>query len=62
MVGYVKHVDGGETIKKTMSFNATDKKLLKRYAQICEKISSLLDKEFDRDPVYGDNDEYIKTK
>ena len=27
-----------------------------------EKISSLLNKEFDSDPVYGDNGKYIKTK
>ena len=26
------------------------------------KISSLMNKEFDSDPVYGDNDKYIKIK
>ena len=62
MVGYVKHFNDGKTIKKTMSFNAIDKKLLKNYTKIWRKISSLLNKEFDSDPVYGDNDKYIKTK
>ena len=26
------------------------------------KISNLMNIEFDKDPVYGDNDKYIKTK
>ena len=26
------------------------------------KISNLIGKEFDSEPVYGDNDKYIKTK
>ena len=26
------------------------------------KISSLMNKEFDSEPVYGDSDKYIKTK
>ena len=62
MIGYVKHFNDGKTIEKTMSFNITDKKLLKKYTKIWEKISSLLDEEFDSYPVYGDNDKYIKTK
>ena len=45
-----------------MSFNVTDNKLLKKYTKIWEKISILLNKEFDSDPVYGNNDKYIKTK
>ena len=38
------------------------KKLLKRYTKIWKKISSLINKEFDSEPVYGDSDKYIKTK
>ena len=60
--GFLKHFNDGKTIKKTMSFNVTDNKLLKKYTKICEKISSLLSKEFDSNSVYGDNDKYIKTK
>ena len=32
------------------------KKLLKKYTKISERVSSLIVKEFDRDPVYGDSD------
>ena len=32
------------------------KKLLKKYIKISERVSSLIVKEFDRDPVYGDTD------
>ena len=62
MVGSVKLFNDDETNKKTMSFNVADKKLLKKYIKIWEKISSLLNKEFDGDPVYGGNDKSIKTK
>ena len=54
MIGFVKKFDD----KKTMSFKVADKKLLKH--QNMEK--SLMNKEFDSEPVYGDNDEYIKRK
>ena len=27
-----------------------------------ENVSNLMDIKFDREPVYGDNDKYIKTK
>ena len=47
----VKYFNDGKTIKKTMSFNVTDKKLLQKYIKIWEKISTLLNKEFDSDPV-----------
>ena len=36
--------------------------LLKRYTKVWGKISSLIRKEFDNEPVYGDNDKYIKAK
>ena len=38
------------------------KKSLKKYTKIWEKISNLMNKEFDIETVYGDNDKYIKTK
>ena len=58
MVGYVKHFGSN----KTMSFKVSDNKLLKKYNKIWEKISNLMNAEFDSEPVYGDNDKYIKTK
>ena len=58
MSGYVKHFD----INKTMSFKVDDDKLLKKYNKIWEKISNLMNIEFDGDPLYGDNDKYIKRK
>ena len=33
-----------------------------KYNKIWEKISNLMNIEFDSEPVYGDNDKYIKTK
>ena len=62
MVGYVKHFkNNSDGDNKTMSFNVTDNKLFKKYNKIWEKTGSLLNKEFDSDPVYGDNN-YIMTK
>ena len=58
MIGYVKHFDSN----KTMSFKISDNNLLKKYSQIWEKISNLLNIESDSEPVYGDEDKYIKTK
>ena len=58
MIGYVKCFDSN----KTMSFKATDKKLFKKYSKIWEKVSRLMNIRFDGEPVYGDNDKYIKTK
>ena len=58
MIGYVKHFDSN----KAMSFKVNDNKLLKKYNKILEKISNLLNIEFDSEPVYGDGDKYIKTK
>ena len=45
-----------------MPFKVDDSKLLKKYNRIWEIISNLLNIEFDSEPVYGDNDQYIKTK
>ena len=58
IIGYIKNFDSN----KTMSFNVDDNKLLKKYNKIWEKISNLMNIEFDSKPVYGDNDKYIKTK
>ena len=58
MIGYVKNFDGN----KTMSFRVIDNKLLKKYNKIWERVSSLMNIRFDSEPVYGDNDKYIKTK
>ena len=58
MIGYVKSFDSN----KTVSFKADDNELLKKYNKIWEIISSLLNIEFDSEPVDGDNDKYIKTK
>ena len=58
MIGYVKNFDSN----KTMSLKVEDNKLLKKYDKIWEIISDLLNIEFDSEPVYGDNDKYIKTK
>ena len=58
MIGSVKNFDSN----KTISFKVDDNKLLKNYNRIWEIISSLLNIEFDSEPVYGDNGKYIKTK
>ena len=47
----------------TMYYEITDNKLLKKKnAQIWNKFKYLLNIKFDSEPVYGDNDKYIKTK
>ena len=58
MIGYVKHFDSN----KTMSFKVSDNKLLKKYNKIWEKISNLMNIEFDSEPVYGDGDKYINKE
>ena len=58
MIGYAKYVD----IYKTMSLQAIDRNLLKNYSKIWGKISSLMNIEFDFEPVYGDSNKHIKTK
>ena len=58
MIGYVKHID----INKTMSFNVSDNKLLKKYNKIWQKVENLLNIEFDSESVYGDVVKYIKAK
>ena len=45
-----------------MSFNISNKQLLKKYNQIRKKVKSLFNIKFDSESVYSDNDKYIKTK
>ena len=58
MTGCVKNFDGN----RTMSFKINDSKLLKNYNQIWKKVKKLLKIKFDSEPIYGNNDKYIKTK
>ena len=57
MIGHVKNFESN----KTVSFKIGDK-LLKKYNKIWEKISSLMNIEFDSEHFCGDNDKYIRTK
>ena len=57
MIGYVRKFEGNAT----MSFKISDKQLLKIWRNI-KKVKSLLNIKFHSDPVYGDNDKYIKAK
>ena len=47
---------------KTVPFKISDNKLLKKYNQIWKKVKNLLNIIFDSEPVYGNNNKYIKTK
>ena len=58
MIGYVNHFESN----KTISFKVSENKLLKKYTKIWEKISNLMNIEFDSEPVCGDNGKYIKSK
>ena len=58
MIGYNKRFDSN----KTISFKASDNKLLKKYTKIWEKVRSLINIKSDSDFFYSDNDKYIKTK
>ena len=57
MIWYVKHFDSN----KTMSFKVNDDMLLKKYTKIWGRVNFLENIEFDSEPVYGDNDKYIKA-
>ena len=46
MICYVKHFDSN----KTMSFQVSDNKLLKKYKKIWENVRNLLNIEFDNEP------------
>ena len=43
-----------------MSFLVQDNKLLEKYNEIREKVSNIIKKGFDGEPVY--NDKYLKNK
>ena len=58
MIGYAKCFDSN----KTIFFKINDNKLLKVYTQIWKRVRNLLNIKSDSEPVYGDNDKYIKTK
>ena len=53
----VKHFDSNKAF-----FKDSDNKQLKKYTKIWERVSNLMNIKFDSEPVYGDNDKYIKTK
>ena len=58
MTGYARKFDENAT----MSFIVKDKQLLKNYTKIWGKIEKLMKINFESNPVYGDDDKYIKTK
>ena len=58
MTGYVTKF----VTNTTIAFKVSYKQLLKKYNQIWKRVEKLLKIEFDSEPVYGDNDKYIKTK
>ena len=49
-------------VTKTISFKVNDNRVLKKYTKILEKVSILMNIEFDNELVYGDKDKYIKAK
>ena len=58
MTGYAKKF----ILNFTISFNSSDKELLKKYNQAWKRIEKLLKIKFDGKPVYGDDEKYMKTK
>ena len=56
MTAYVRKFDNSIT----MSFEISDKQLLKEYNEILKRIKKLLEIKFDSKPVYGDDDKHIK--
>ena len=57
MTGYLNIFESGT---RKMSFITDNNEFLERYTTIWEKISDLINKKFDSDPVY--NNKYINTK
>ena len=57
MTGYLNIFKGGA---RKMSFFTDNNEFLERYTTIWEKISDLVNKKFDSDPIY--NNKYINTK
>ena len=58
IIGYARRFEGNTTI----SFKINNSKFLKEYNQIWKKVEKLLKINFNSEPIYGDNDKYIKTK
>ena len=58
MIECVKQFDSN----KTMSFKVNYDRLLKKYAKIWGRFNILMNSVFDSEPVYGDNNKYIKAK
>ena len=58
MTGFAKKLE----FILTMYFKISNKELLKKYDQIWKRIEKVLKTKFDSNPVYGDNEKYIKTK
>ena len=56
MTGYLNNFKGGA---RKMSFFTTNNEFLERYTAIWEKISDLVNKKFNSDPIY--NNKYIDT-
>ena len=57
LTGYLNIFENGN---RKMSFVTDNNEFLERYTKIWEKISDLINKKFDSDPVY--NNKYINTK
>ena len=57
LTGYVKHFSDEN---KLINFSVANKKLLKKYDKVWGEIKSLLEKEFDKKPVY--DNKYITAK
>ena len=57
MTGYLNIFEDGT---RKMSFLTDNNEFLERYTKIWEKLSDLIDKTFDSDPVY--NNKHINTK
>ena len=58
MTSYVRKCEGNTS----MSFRISDEQFFKKCNHIWKRVEKLLKIEFDSEPVYGDNDKYIKTK
>ena len=57
MTGYLNIFENGN---RKISFFTTNNEFLEKYTAIWEKISDLVNKKFDSDPIY--NNKYINTK
>ena len=60
MIGYTKYLS--KIITRQCLLMSLIKKLLKNYTKLWGKVGSLMNKEFDSEPVFSDNDKYLKIK